>query len=57
VARFMTAVSILYRGARSAAYAPYVARPSRIGTQLGCLDIGSLPVQPGTSNDWPPQTP
>jgi len=30
---------------------PYVARPSRIGTQLGCLDIGSLPVQPGTSND------
>jgi hypothetical protein len=33
-----------------------VAKPSRIGTQLGCLDIGSLPVQLGMPND-PPQAP
>ena len=47
----MTAASISWRRAKSAALnAPCVARPSRIGTQLGCLDIGSLPVQLGMPN-------
>jgi hypothetical protein len=45
-ARFMTATSTLRRLARSAALnASCAARPSRIGTPLGCLDIGSSPVQ------------
>ena len=45
-ARFMTAASTLQRLARSAALnVPCAARPSRIGTPLGCLDIGSSPVQ------------
>jgi hypothetical protein len=45
-ARFMTAASTLQRLARSAALnALCAARPSRIGTPLGCLDIGSSPVQ------------
>jgi hypothetical protein len=53
-ARFMTAASKSWRRARSAALnAPCAARPSRVGTPLGCLDIGSSPVQPGQS----PQTP
>jgi len=55
-ARFMTAASTLQRHARSAALnAPCVARPSRIGTRLGFLDIGSSPVQPGMPNDNPAQ--
>src|SRR5439155_20031034 len=50
-AQSMTAASISWRRAKSAALnAPCVARPSRIGTQLGCLDIGSLPVQLGMPN-------
>jgi hypothetical protein len=45
-ARFMTAASTLQRLARSAALnASYAAGPSRTGTPLGCLDIGSSPVQ------------
>ena len=45
-ARFMTAASTSWSRARSAALnAPCAARPSRTGTPLGCLDIGSLPVQ------------
>jgi hypothetical protein len=51
-ARFMTAASISWRRAKSAALnAPCAARPSKIGTQPGCLDIGSLPVQPGMQNE------
>jgi hypothetical protein len=55
-ARFMTAASTLKRLARSAALnAPCAASPSRIGTPLGCLDIGSSPVQPGNPNDSHPK--
>jgi len=48
----MTAASTSQRRARSAALnAPCAAKLSRIGTPPGFLDIGSLPVQPGTPND------
>ena len=51
-ARFMTAASTLQRLARSAALnASCAARPSRIGTPPGCLDIGSSPVQLRNPND------
>jgi hypothetical protein len=57
-ARFMTAASTLKRLARSAALnTRCAARPSRIGTPLGCLDIGSSPVQPGNPNDSLPNAP
>src|SRR5580692_7799938 len=55
-ARFMTAASTLQRLARSAALnASCAARPSRIGTPLGCLDIGSSPVQLQNPNDSLPK--
>lgn len=55
-ARFMTAASISSRRARSAALnVPCVAKSSRIGTRLGFLDIGSLPVQLRNPNDRPSQ--
>jgi hypothetical protein len=51
-ARFMIAASTLKRLARSVALnAPCAARRSRIGTPLGCLDIGSSPVQPRNQSD------
>ena len=54
-ARFMTAASTLQRRARSAALnAPCAVKLSRIGTPLGFLDIGSLPVQLGMPNDYHP---
>jgi hypothetical protein len=53
-ARFMTAANISSRRARSAALnVPCVAKSSRIGTRLGFLDIGSLPVQLRNPNDRP----
>src|ERR1700691_4199139 len=52
-ARFMTAASTLQRLARSAALnASCAARPSRIAP-LGCLDIGSSPVQLGNPTATP----
>jgi len=59
-ARFTTAASTLQTLARSAALnASCAAKPSRIGTPLGCLDIGSSPVQPGNPTATPnaPRTP
>lgn len=45
-ARFITAASTLQRLARLVALnAQCAARLSRVGTPLGCLDIGSSPVQ------------
>jgi hypothetical protein len=44
--------------ARSVALnAPCAARRSRIGTPLGCLDIGSSPVQPRNPSDSHPKRP
>ena len=54
-ARSMTAASTLQRLARSAALnASCAARPSRIGTPPGCLDIGSSLVQLRNPNDCLP---
>jgi hypothetical protein len=54
-ARSMTAASTLQRLARSAVLnASCAARPSRIGTPPGCLDIGSSLVQLRNPNDCLP---
>src|SRR6202022_3665768 len=54
-ARFMTPASTLQRRRRSAALnGPCAVKLSRIGTPLGFLDIGSLPVQLGMPNDYHP---
>jgi hypothetical protein len=50
----MTVASTWWRRARSVAFnAPCAVKLSRIGTPLGFLDFGSLPVQLGKPNNLP----